>query len=224
MTRSDSLEPRGRGRPPAGTLQAVPEQRVLELAFKVFAERGYEGTTLRDLAKLLDVSHSLLNVRFGTKANLWRRSLDAHVADRAPAVMSIFDAAGIEDEERLRQLIRRVCRWAADNPDLVGMTNAEFRRETWRLDYILEAYHRPFRSRLEALLARIADRRPVRPLSVSGLMAVMVQGIGFHFASLPMLRRVDAAHEIRADQVEEQSELFAEFVLAGLLLPAAAQG
>lgn len=208
---------RRRGRPAAGTAHAVPEQRVLETAFGIFAERGYEGTTLRDMAKQLGVSHSLLNVRFGTKENLWRRSLDAHVASRGNDVMALFDAPGIGDEDRLRQIIHRLCRWAADNPELVGMTNTESRRETWRLDYIIDAYHRPFKQRLEALLDRLGHTRPVRRLSASSLMAIMVQGIGFHFASRPLLQRIGAAHEIEPAGIAEQSALCAEFILAGLL-------
>ena len=82
MNRKPKSKPlsRRRGRPRADTLHAVPEARVLDLAFQAFARRGYEGTTLRSLAKQLGVSHNLLNVRFGTKSNLWRRAVDARVA------------------------------------------------------------------------------------------------------------------------------------------------
>src|SRR5271170_1433788 len=125
---------RGRGRPRADTLHAVPEARVLDLAFHAFARNGYEGTTLRALAKQLDVSHNLLNVRFGTKSSLWRRAVDARVARAAPPVYAAFDAAGLDDEARLKQFIHRFCRWAQENPELVGITNVECRHASWRLD------------------------------------------------------------------------------------------
>src|SRR3546814_13669184 len=68
---------RRRGRPANNAAHSVPEQRMLDLAFHSFAQKGYEGTTLRDLAKQLGVSHNLLNVRFGSKADLWRCAVDA---------------------------------------------------------------------------------------------------------------------------------------------------
>src|SRR5271170_6620732 len=77
---------RRRGRPRADAVHAIPEARVLDLAFQNFARRGYEGTTLRALAKQLGVSHNLLNVRFGTKSSLWRRAVDARIAQAAPPV------------------------------------------------------------------------------------------------------------------------------------------
>jgi TetR/AcrR family transcriptional regulator len=208
---------RRRGRPRADAVHAVPEARVLDLAFQNFARRGYEGTTLRALAKQLGVSHNLLNVRFGTKASLWRRAMDAKVAHAAPPVYAAFDAPGLNDETRLRQFIQRFCRWALENPELVGITNVECRHASWRLDYIVDGYLLPFKQRLDALMEGVAGVRPVRLLSTPALMSVLVQGVGFYFASGPMLERLGAAHEIAAPHLEAQLSIFAEFILAGLL-------
>jgi TetR/AcrR family transcriptional regulator len=211
---------RRRGRPRADAVHAVPEARVLNLAFQTFARRGYEGTTLRALARQLGVSHNLLNVRFGTKSNLWRRAVDARVAQAAPPVYAAFDAPGLNDEWRLRQFIHRFCRWALENPELVGITNVECRHASWRLDHIVDGYLLPFKQRLDALMERVAAVRPVRQLSTPALMSILVQGVGFYFASGPMLERIGAAHEIAASQLDAQVQEFAEFILAGLL-PAA---
>jgi TetR/AcrR family transcriptional regulator len=208
---------RRRGRPRADAVHAVPEARVLNLAFQTFARRGYEGTTLRALAKQLGVSHNLLNVRFGTKSNLWRRAVDARVAQAAPPVYAAFDAPGLNDEWRLRQFIHRFCRWALENPELVGITNVECRHASWRLDYIVDGYLLPFKQRLDALMENVAAARPVRRLSTPALMSILVQGVGFYFASGPMLERIGAAHEVAAAQLDAQVEVFAEFILAGLL-------
>jgi TetR/AcrR family transcriptional regulator len=208
---------RRRGRPRADAVHAVPEARVLNLAFQTFARRGYEGTTLRALARQLGVSHNLLNVRFGTKSNLWRRAVDARVAQAAPPVYAAFDAPGLSDEWRLRQFIHRFCRWALENPELVGITNVECRHASWRLDYIVDGYLLPFKQRLDALMENVAAVRPVRRLSTPALKSILVQGVGFYFASGPMLERIGAADEIAAAQLDGQVEVFAEFILAGLL-------
>src|SRR5271170_2903562 len=208
---------RRRGRPRADAAHAVPEARVLNLAFQTFARRGFEGTTLRALAKQLGVSHNLLNVRFGTKSNLWRRAVDARVAEAAPPVYAAFDAPGLNDETRLRQFVHRFCLWALENPELVGITNVECRHASWRLDHIVDSYLLPFKQRLDALMQRVAAIRPVRPLSTPALMSILVQGVGFYFASRPMLERVGAAREIAASHLDAQVTLFSEFILAGLL-------
>jgi hypothetical protein len=163
------------------------------------------------------VSHNLLNVRFGTKANLWRRAVDARVAHAAPPVYAAFDAPDLNDESRLRQFVHRFCRWALENPELVGITNVECRHASWRLDYIVDGYLLPFKQRLDALMEHVAGVRPLRRLSTPALMSILVQGVGFYFASRPMLERIGAAHEISASHLDSQVTVFAEFVLAGLL-------
>lgn len=222
MNRKPKSKPlsRRRGRPRADTLHAVPEARVLDLAFHAFARRGYEGTTLRSLAKQLGVSHNLLNVRFGTKSSLWRRAVDARVARAAPPVYAAFDAPGLDDEARLKQFVHRFCRWAEENPELVGITNVECRHASWRLDYIVDGYLLPFKQRLDGLMKGVATIRPVRPLSTPALMSLLVQGVGFYFASGPMLDRIGAAHEIAPSHLDAQVTMFADFILAALLPPA----
>ncbi len=208
---------RPRGRPSNDAAGVVREDTVLDRAFYTFAQRGYEGTTLRELAKELGVSHNLINVRFGSKADLWRRAVDAHIARVAPPVMAAFDEPGMDDKTRLAELIRRLCRWTAENPDFVGLMHTEGRRATWRLDYLANAYAMPFKEKLSALLASIASQRPVRDISASALMAVLVEGVGFYFASGPLLNRMGDADEISPDKMDGQIDIFAEFILAGLL-------
>jgi AcrR family transcriptional regulator len=210
---------RRRGRPATDASEAVSETHVLDAAFEAFAQRGYEGTTLRELAKQLGVSHNLLNVRFGAKADLWRRAVDARVARIAPPVFAIFEMQGLAEDARLAALLRQFCRWAADNPDFVGLVHTEGRRATWRLEYLVNAYVLPFKQRLEDLLASIAARRPVRPLSSSALMAIMVEGVGFYFASGPLLACMGRAEEIAPHKLDDQVASFADFILAGLLPP-----
>jgi TetR/AcrR family transcriptional regulator len=189
----------------------------MDLAFEAFARQGYDGTTLRALAKELGVSHNLINVRFGTKSTLWRRAVDARVARAAPPVYAALDQPGVDDETRLRQFIHRFCHWAQENPELVGLTNVECRHPSWRLDYIVDGYLLPFKQRLDALMQRVARIRPVYPLSTPALMSLLVQGVGFYFASRPMLERIGAAHEIQDSHLEAQVTVFANFILGALL-------
>ncbi len=188
----------------------MAEHHLLDRAFHAFAHRGYEATTLRALAKDLGVSHNLLNVRFGSKADLWRRAVDARVARIGPPVFAAFDAPGLDDTARFRQLIHRLCAWAAENPDFVSLTHAEGRHATWRLDYLVQSHILPFKLRLDSLIAPL----PVLEMSTPAIMALLVQGIGFYFASSPLLERIGEPTNISR---EKRIEIFADFILAGLL-------
>lgn len=217
---TDTLNARRRGRPPADAASAVPEERMLHLAFESFAEFGYEGTTVRELAKRLGVSHNLLNVRFGSKADLWRRAVDWRVAKFGAPVFSVFDRTDLDPESRLRLLVHRFCGWASENPSFIGMSHAEGRRSTWRLDYLVALYIQPFKHSLDALFEAVLAIRPMQAISSSAFMAMLVQGVGFYFASTPMLEALGVADEANPEAIPQRVAEFADTLLAGLLGPA----
>ncbi|NML87862.1 TetR/AcrR family transcriptional regulator [Sphingobium sp. 15-1] len=211
---------RTRGRPALNAAQAVDEDKLLGLAFSTFAERGYEGTTLRDLSKRLGVSHNLLNVRFGRKEDLWIRAVDWRMAQASPFVEAAFDEPA-DPEVRLRHLIQRFCLWATSNGDIVSLTNVEGCRSTWRLDHIVEHFVLPFQRRLDGLLDAVRLQRPVHGLSTAALMALLVQGVGYYFCAVPMQQRLGAGQEVDDMHAAEHADRLAAFLLAALLPPVA---
>lgn len=209
---------RRRGRPAQAAGQGIDEAALLSLAFQTFAERGFEGTTIRDLAKRLGVSHNLINVRFGTKDELWKRSVDWRMSTSVPLVTAVFDEAA-DDETRLRHLIHIFCRWTVDHPDIIGLTHVEGRRSTWRLDYITQSFIMPFKARLDALMTSVGAVRPVARISTPALMAMLVQGVGYFFGAVPLQQRIGAGEEVAPANVDAQAGVMADFILAGLLPP-----
>jgi AcrR family transcriptional regulator len=65
---TENVKPRKRGRPPGQTPQGTAARdRLYATAIRLIAERGYEATTLRDIAKEADVSVGLLYRYFPSK-------------------------------------------------------------------------------------------------------------------------------------------------------------
>ena len=63
-----NVKPRKRGRPPGPTAQgAATKQHLYGVAMRLISERGYEATTLRDIAKEARVSVGLLYRYFSSK-------------------------------------------------------------------------------------------------------------------------------------------------------------
>ena len=189
---------------------------LLALAFQAFAERGYEGTTLRELAKQLGVSHNLINVRFGKKADVWKQAVDWRLGRASSLVTVAFDADS-DPESRLRTLVHLFCQWATEHSDIVALTRVEGYHNSWRLDYIVLHFILPFKERLDALVADVAATRTVSKLSTAALMAMLVQGVGYFFGAVPLQQRIGAGSEIEPRHARAQAALMADFLLAGLL-------
>jgi AcrR family transcriptional regulator len=64
----DTIKPRRRGRPPGRTAQGdAARARLYDIALRLIAERGYDATTLRDIAREAGVSPGLLYRYFPSK-------------------------------------------------------------------------------------------------------------------------------------------------------------
>jgi AcrR family transcriptional regulator len=62
----------------AGVTAAEIRERLLHAAAEVFAERGYDGTRVADIATVAGVSNAALYAHFGSKAELLVQALKAH--------------------------------------------------------------------------------------------------------------------------------------------------
>ncbi len=65
----------------ASDSQPDTRERILEAALVCFAQDGYDGATMRDIAARARVPQGLLRNHFGGKLKLWQASLDMAFAD-----------------------------------------------------------------------------------------------------------------------------------------------
>src|SRR5215471_12675459 len=52
------------------------QETMLEAALEAFAQRGYDGVSVRELNRQIGVSHNLAHHYFGSKDALWRAAID----------------------------------------------------------------------------------------------------------------------------------------------------
>ena len=91
-----------------GVTAAETRQRLLRAAADVFAERGYDGTRVADIAAAAGVSNGAMYAHFASKAELLVGALRAHArrllaelfaADPDRSVTDLLLAMGLSPEE-----------------------------------------------------------------------------------------------------------------------------
>src|SRR5882757_1736440 len=95
------MQTRGRGRPRSG--QELDVAQLLQGALEAFAEKGYDGMSVRELSRRLGVSHALLTARFGSKEGLWFAAMEHTLAQVEHAWREVADSPGLDDLEALRR-------------------------------------------------------------------------------------------------------------------------
>lgn len=105
-------------------------ERLLDAAEHLFARRGFDATSLREIGKQVGVSNATLLHHFGSKRDLYRAVLTRLVL----AVRTLLEAA-IGDEQEpplpaLLRFLRRFASWTRQNPNFGYIAFREFMEKT----------------------------------------------------------------------------------------------
>ncbi len=169
---------RGRGRPAAGDPAPPTNDALLDAALDTFAEQGFDGTSVRELARRLDVSHNLIPQRFGSKEALWYAAVDHGFSVLAAAMVETAAEAGDVDVERLRAMVVRFVAANASRPALLRVINQEASSPGPRLDHLFDHYIEPVRRFGDEVLAGLRAAGKVRTASVPLFYFLMTHGAG----------------------------------------------
>ncbi len=91
--------------------------RILAAARRIFAERGFAGTSMSLLARETGVTQSLIHHHFGSKRDLWNR-LKEHYAQEYVAHAGPLES---EAPDPIAAWARRLFSFLSQNPELVRL-------------------------------------------------------------------------------------------------------
>lgn len=163
-------------------------QRLLEVAVKLFAERGLEGTSVRDIAKEAGVNLSLVSYYFGGKEGLYLellRSFALNVKSELERIVLIFATDG-PSQDNLKKALTAMVEAYSDLRLTHPHLGKIFQRERIAgLPYAREIYEQTFAPIATALVQQLMKaqkkgliRKEINPL----LIVIFLQEsiIGFH--------------------------------------------
>jgi TetR/AcrR family transcriptional regulator len=162
---------------------------IRDAALRVFAEHGYEGTSMRELARELGVSHNLIPQRLGSKEELWYQSIDQGFGRLSVELWTVLQDPPGDAIGRLRSMVQRFIEANAAHPSLLRIINQEATSPGPRLDYLFENFISPMREFGDAVLSSLAAEGKVRTTSVSLFYFLMVHGAGGPFSLGPLAER-----------------------------------
>ena len=148
------------GRREAGVAQT--RERILEAARSLFAEAGFHGVGLEEVARRADVSRKTVYYQFGSKRGL----LDAMVTDAEQRADLVARVRAIVEQpnagQALPAYLREVCRFWAGAQELMRSLHG-----LAALDHdvaeVLAAHDAARRNRLVGFVGRLAEQGRLRP-------------------------------------------------------------
>jgi AcrR family transcriptional regulator len=140
-------------RKPVQARAEATKSRILDVARKHFAERGFEAANTRDIAREADASHAMIRYHFGNKDTLWREAVRDMYQNLWAEVGMGEDEADADKRldlysiEGFREYLRRYIYYAARHPEYARIVIAESVRGGERLRWMSEEFIRPAHKR-----------------------------------------------------------------------------
>jgi TetR/AcrR family transcriptional regulator len=159
---------------PAQPTDIPVESEILARGLAAFAELGYDGASVRELARRLGVSHNFINDRYGSKARFWRSVVDRSLTDLVARLEAALAFPGWDDLARLRDLLHAFHQANVAEPDLPRIMKYESMRGGERLEYVFQHYLVPVRDAVAPLVERLVEQGRVRPFPIDVMIYAVV--------------------------------------------------
>ncbi len=194
---------------------ARTRRRILDTAERLFADKGYSGTTLRDVAGASGLRIPSLYNHFPSKESLYSAVLDEGISPLLEA-LSEYLAAGDQPPDR-RDFTRRIFELLARRPQLPRLVQHEVLDGGTRLSPILSEWFKPALAKAEEAIRALPGARRWESDQIPLLvMALYHMAVGA-FTVAPLYEALDREDPLTEDALEKQARFFADVVTA--LLP-----
>lgn len=168
---------RGRGRPAQDA--SVGREVLLRNARKTFGTRGYDATSVREIARESGVDPALLAHHFGSKESLWEAVVEQIAEHAQPmiAATAALRSSELDAKARVDRAMEIYIDKVFEEPDIGLFFSTAATEEGARLDFLAERLVRPYYDVLVPLLDDAAKQGALKVKDADMLFFVLLNGV-----------------------------------------------
>lgn len=194
--------------------QTVKQQRIIESAIELFAEKGYANTSTAEIAKLAEVAEGTIFKHYGTKDNLLLSIIVPYLKDFFPAMADeVFKEIMSQEistfEGFFKALFKNRIEFIQENKEIFQVVIKEIMYKEDLKNELLPHFFANISGRLIKTIELFKDRGELIDLPSERILKMLVTFIGGFFVS----RFVLLPNYIISD---EEVEDVVQFVMEGI--------
>ncbi len=195
------------------------EERIKEAATKVFLEKGFAGTTTRDIAREAGLNSALMNYYFRSKEKLFGAVLNDMMALFFQGMYDIINKP-IGLREKIAAMIEHDFQMFKANTSLSIFILNEVNRGTCGFPNGFPSEAIIMKSLFAEQLKKGIEAGEVRPIDIKSVFLLMIANIQFIFQSKVMTTTIYQMTEDEYDRfTEEHKNVVIDMVTGYLFLP-----
>ena len=191
------------------------KNKILDAALHLFATKGYNSTSLRDIANLADVSHSLIRHHFGSKESLWKACIQHGFDKMADIVAPLTEKVTPENAlESMKTIIRLLVTSAAKQPDLWSILSFEALKNSERLDHVIEVIT-PINEMVYPVFQLAQDSGHFKSLNETDVFVFVASAGAVPYSMQPLYEKLTGEEVLVAKNAEMHANFLIEILLKG---------
>ncbi len=187
--------------------------KILQAALEQFAERGFDGASVRDIAKRAGVIHGLIKYHFESKEKLWMTAVD-YLFERQTIEMR--EPEGFQElsaSEQARNWLKRYVRYCAKYPEHARIMVQESVCDSERLAWAVEKHIKRNHNHSKTMMSHWRDHGVYPDIPYYILFSIIAA-----VSQSPFMLAPSVAHSSGVDVTRpEQIDLYADTLIALLL-------
>ncbi|GAA0330098.1 TetR/AcrR family transcriptional regulator [Bacillus carboniphilus] len=168
--------------------QTDKQQKIVETAVKIFAEKGYANTSTSEIAKDAGVAEGTIFRHYGTKDNLLLSVILPFIKESMPTMAeSVFNEILNKDiasfEEFLRALLRNRLQFIKDNKEIFQIVVKEFLYNEGLRNELSPYFTKNIVGRMHKMIEEFKERGELVNLPNEAIAKMIFTVIGGYFIS-----------------------------------------
>lgn len=116
------------------------ETKLIETALSLFAQKGFAGVSIRELARAANVNSALISYHFGGKEGLYKAVMEEQFSPIAQVIKKFGDMAEISPRERLHQYAKNIVMIHRERPFLAQCFHIELANPSACCESVIKKY------------------------------------------------------------------------------------
>ena len=190
--------------------------QILAEAQHCFAEQGFDGTSLNDIAAGVGIRRPSLLHHFPSKEAIYREVFERSLSDWIVRIEAVSNAQGNEPWDQMELVVDTAFDWFAENPDFVRIMRREALDNQGHLGFDLGAVLKPLFDRAAAFFDREMGLGTFRKHDSEQLILTGLAALLGYFSDTPFLLGVLGRDPLAPEALDARRDHIRTFFRAAL--------
>jgi AcrR family transcriptional regulator len=164
------------GRPAKVPGEKGTKEKIFDAAIELFAERGYDGVSVRDIARAVGLTEGAVYRHYASKEDILN-SIFAYVENRLYAQQAPGSVDELVDAMSFREILESMPRFMMADPYMNKISRIMIfemnHNEKIRDYFVREMFERPV-DETEALFRKLAEKGKIKPCDMRALSSLYI--------------------------------------------------